>query len=118
MGLLRISHIRRLDGAGRGSVLAAQFAGRDPIENRLGYAPACAQQPDRCDRGGYATLLLREVWVGHGDPRLGARGATLGEPLEARPSSAAQAEREHGPGAQIARTACASPARAQLLVSR
>ena len=48
----------------------------------------------------------------------GARDEVLGEPLEARLARAAQAEREHGDGAQTARTAGAGLARAKLLGRR
>ena len=67
---------------------------------------------------GDGTQDFQGLWLRAGARGLGARYEALGEPLEARPSRVAQAEREHGPGAQTARTACASPARAQLLVSR
>ena len=48
----------------------------------------------------------------------GARDEALGEPLEARLARAAQAEREHGDGAQTAWTAGAGLPRAELLVRR
>ena len=48
----------------------------------------------------------------------GARDEALGEPLEARLARAAQAEREHGDGAQTASTAGAGLPRAELLVRR